>query len=179
MVATSLTYRYWIDAADTITFVNGPWLAFARENGAAELTEASVVGRSLWDFIEGQETKQLYAALIEKVRTQDKLVVVPFRCDSPLVRREMRLLMKQNGEGIVRFESVITQVQPREFLRLFDRTTPRSRTVLDMCSCCKRILAEPVGWTDVDDAVARLHLLAEETMPQLRQTICPSCAQLV
>ena len=53
MLAESRTYRYRVDAADVIVWVDSWWLAFAQENGAPELVTETVVGRHLWDFVFG------------------------------------------------------------------------------------------------------------------------------
>jgi hypothetical protein len=50
---------------------------------------------------------------------------------------------------------------------------------LTLCSCCKQALIEPLGWLDLEEVVARLRLLEKETTPQLRQSICPVCADAV
>ena len=62
-------YRYRVDATDRINWVDSWWLAFARENGASELTADSVIGRSLWDFVSGADTRRLFKAIHERVRS--------------------------------------------------------------------------------------------------------------
>ena len=56
---------YTIDATDSISSVSPSWLVFARANGARELTRESVVGRSLWDFIDGERVHELYRLVVE------------------------------------------------------------------------------------------------------------------
>jgi hypothetical protein len=47
-----------------------------------------------------------------------------------------------------------------------------------MCSCCKRIDREPEGWMELEDAAIRLKLFETSQSPELRYTICPTCAAL-
>jgi hypothetical protein len=176
MVAPSHKYVYAINEWDVISDVDPAWLAFASENGAAELTRPYVIGRSLWEFIEGKETQQLYASIIQRVRTETPRVVIPFRCDSPTLRRYMRLTISRQPSRVIRFESFIDRVEPRGYLRLLDSHTRRTQQQLTLCSCCKRALIEPSGWMDIEDAAAYLHLFEQSAAPQLRQIICPACA---
>jgi hypothetical protein len=176
MVSFSLPkYRYAVNANDAITSVSPLWLAFARENGASQLTCEAVMGRSLWDFIDGVETTRLYKAIVQRVRTSILRVMVPFRCDSPTLRRYMRLEITRQPEGSVQFDGVLERVEPTTRLNLLDPAFPRSRATLTLCSCCKRALVEPYGWLEIEDVAVRLHLLEEKNAPQLRSAVCPEC----
>ncbi len=65
-------YRYCIDANDRLIEVDELWLAFARENGAERLTEAAVLGRSLWDFVEGEAIRAVYEDIHQRLRSCGK-----------------------------------------------------------------------------------------------------------
>lgn len=176
MVRASLPrYRYTVDAHDTITGVSPLWLGFARENGAAQLTAEAVIGQDLWRFICGTETIQFYRAILQRVRTTARRIVVPFRCDSPTLRRYMRLDITRGDQGAVQFEGILEHVEPMTRLNLLDPVFPRSHEVLTMCSCCKRVLLEPHGWLNIEDAAARLHLFEQEQAPHVRQAVCFEC----
>lgn len=54
------TFCYRVDTGDDLVWVDAAWLAFARENGAADLTEISVKERSQWEFIADATTQCLY-----------------------------------------------------------------------------------------------------------------------
>jgi hypothetical protein len=174
-IQARLKYRYAVDASDTIVSVSPLWLAFARENGAPELSEQAMIGRSLWDFIEGAETTRLYQAIFQRVRSTVPRVIVPFRCDSPTLRRQMRLEIHRGPENSIRLDGVLERVELTPQLNLLDPGFPRSDDLLTMCSCCKRAIIEPVGWLEIDQAAARLHLLERDRAPRIRQTICPDC----
>jgi len=168
-------YGYAVDANDTIISVSPIWLAFARENGAPELSEQAVVGRSLWDFIEGTETVDLYKAIFQRVRSSTPRVIMPFRCDSPTLRRHMRLEITRGPNEGIQFDGVLEHVEPTKVLNLLDPSFPRSDAILTMCSCCKRAIIEPFGWLEVEEAAVRLHLLEKSRAPKIRQTVCPGC----
>jgi hypothetical protein len=137
-----------------------------------------VLGRPLWDFIAGEETRDLYRAILGRVRAEDVSVIVPFRCDSPAFRRWMRLVMTPGERGAVRFDGLLVRKLERIHLGILDTGLPRSRRELPMCSCCKRVRLGP-DWLEPEDAVARLHVLGAEPYPRLQQVVCPSCRATV
>jgi hypothetical protein len=177
-VATS-KYRYRVDAADLVVWVDSLWLAFARENGAAELTEQAVLGRPLWDFVEGEETRKLYREIHARVRSRVKSVVLPFRCDSPSLLRHMRMTITREDAGRLMYESLLIRVEPRRRLGMLDSQQPLSNSFVTMCSFCKRGLLESAGWLEVEDLCVRLQLFEAAKAPRLRHTVCPDCCHAV
>jgi hypothetical protein len=177
MVYASLPrYRYSVDAQDVISSVSPNWLAFARENGAPELTAQAVVGHCLWDFIDGIETIRLYQAILQRVRTTAVQILVPFRCDSPTLRRYMRLEISSQPQDSVQLDGLLVRVEPTTArVNLLDPRFPRSHDVLNVCSCCKRAMVEPMGWLEIEDIAVRLHLLEQERAPQMHYDVCPDC----
>ena len=91
-------FDYALDGSDVIVSLGEAWLRFARENGAPELCRESVVGRSLWEYVTGDTTRQLYQAIFRRVRDRGETLVLPFRCDSPERFRFMELAIGC-GEG--------------------------------------------------------------------------------
>jgi hypothetical protein len=169
-------YQYCVDRDDKIKSINAWWLAFARENGANELTEQSVVGSCLWDFVADEETRRLYQGIHTHLREHGKTVVLPFHCDSPTVRRHMQLTITgMAADGELSYEGVVIRVEPRQHLAVLDPLRPRTDSFLWMCSCCKRALLETRGWLETEEISNRLHLYEKEKLPSLRQTICPLC----
>jgi hypothetical protein len=166
--------RYEIDAADRITAVGDRWLAFARENDAPSLTPEAVLGRSLWDFVAGDQTRVLYQEILRRVREHGVQIILPFRCDSPAYRRWMRLVITPRGEGSVRLDCVLERKLERLNLGILDPASRRSRDELPICSCCKRVAVES-DWLEPEDAVTRLYELAEEPYPRLSHVVCEAC----
>jgi hypothetical protein len=169
--------RYRVDAWDRIIWVDEIWLAFARENGAAELTESAVLMRPLWDFVAGANLCRLFQNIHERVRTSVDSVVLPFRCDSPTLQRHMRLTITQEHGGQLLYDSMLIRTVPQRRSFVLDAKISRSAAILTICSSCKQALIEPIGWLTIDDASARLGLLEGQEVPQLRHTICPDCAE--
>jgi len=176
MVLEAPKYQYWLDASDAVVRVDEQWLAFARENGADELIEALVLGRSIWDFIEGESTRNIYRQIHARVRTDIERVVLPFRCDSPTLQRHMRLTITRGERGELAYESLLVRAVSQRYLSVLDHTKKRTSAVLTMCTNCKRCLLESVGWIGVEDISARLRLFDSPEVPKLRHTVCPQCA---
>ena len=169
------TSVWTIDRDNVITSVGGDWDAFAESNDAASLCGSSVVGRSLFDFISGEETQRIYRLLLRRVRAVDAPVIVPFRCDSPEMRRHMRLEIEPLSERAIEFRGVLVAAEPRPHLRLLARNAPRSEALLVSCSFCLRMRLPNGEWIEAEDAVVRLGLLTLERTPRLAHGICPAC----
>ena len=83
------TFNYSINANDIIQSVSDSFVSFANENLESDPnpSENTFLGKSVYEFITGNEVKHLYQLLIEQVRTTSKNVVIPYRCDSFTVKR--------------------------------------------------------------------------------------------
>jgi hypothetical protein len=171
-------YQYELDNDDKIIEVDGWWLAFAQENGIPELTASMVVGHSIWEFIAGEPTQSLYRVLHDRVRATGRPISVPFRCDSPTLQRYMQLTIHTEPQGHLLYESTLIRTQPQRYMRLLSPQFPRSSESLTMCSFCKRSLIEPSDWLDLENISLKLRLFDQQTVPELRYTVCPQCANL-
>ena len=169
-------YRLATDADDAIASVDESWLEFARENGAPELTREAVLGRSLWDFVAGDGTRALYRAIAERVRATDAAVLLPFRCDSPEFRREMRLEVSHHTGGTLHWTTVLVRIEPRLHLGVMEASqiTPPKR--LSLCSVCRRVRSDAGEWLDAEDAAARFGLFRHDDSLGLVYRVCPNCA---
>lgn len=171
--------RYRVDPSDRLVWVDDIWLAFARENGAVDLTEDKVCGRSLWDFVSDEVTREVYLDIHARVRLTGSSMVLPFRCDSPSVRRQMQLTITGEQSGHIMYDSLLLKAESRRWLGALESKRPRSDVILRMCSCCKRVLTEPMGWLDLEDAYVTLRIFEAPEAPQLQYTVCPECPEAV
>ena len=128
--AAPQVFDYAIDPFDTIVSVSEPWVEFARENAAPEL--GKVIGHSIWEYIEGKPTRDLYDVVFSRVRAQGDTIELPFRCDSPTVYRFMRLVVAPSDGGGVCFQGVLLREQEKPYEPMLDRALPRSGRVLEI-----------------------------------------------
>lgn len=171
------TYVYRIDRHDRIVSVSENWTAFAAENEGLETCHPKVVlHRSLWDFIQDDETRHLYGIVIDKVRSTGLPVAFPFRCDSPEMRRRLELEILPQGGGSLEFRSTVLETESREPQDLLKRNArPSSGAILTICSMCKKVRLPSGGWREVEEAVASLGLFDEAQLPDLSHGVCPAC----
>jgi hypothetical protein len=169
-------YTYRIDGENRLTAVGANWDDFLRANGGHPSSESrAVLGRSVFDFISGLDTLQLYHLLLQKVRRAGSPARVLLNCDSPDTRRRMVLTIQPEADGDLLFSSEVISVVAREPVRLPEGDSAGGELV-SICSFCKQIEAPAGrGWVDVE---AYLHLSAHFTKvapPRLTHGVCPAC----
>jgi hypothetical protein len=173
-VAGDRSFEYRLDGRDRVEHVSPAWLAFARENDAAELTRDRVIGRPLWSFVRGMEVQSVYRALFRDVRERGIPLAIPFRCDSPGERREMELEVAPGDGGALKICGRLLRVRPRTYLALLDSMLPRDGEArVELCSFCKRLHIRGRGWFEADELPACDH---GNGLPALDHGLCDDCA---
>ncbi len=162
---------YRVDAAGYLTFVNEGWNAFAVLNDTPELLGPAVLGRRVVDGIAGDETRMIYNQLRERALAGAP-IELPYRCDSPRLRRRMSLSIVAVGTEL-EFRSSLVDVVMRPAVPVLDPQSPRSGGMLTVCSWCNR---GRVGsrWAEIEEVVAELRLF-DAAVPQLTHGVCPDC----
>jgi hypothetical protein len=171
---------YELDGDDRITSVDERWDEFALENDAPELAGGAVLGRILWDFVQGEEPRLLLRGLLGRVRVQARDMMLPFRCDSPRERRFMTFeVVPGAGEGL-RILTEIVRVEPRSRPAHFlEPSALRGDLFLRMCSWCNRVRGAADVWLEIEEALALEDLLSGAPLPRITHGICPRCAHLL
>ncbi|MFP5213795.1 MAG: hypothetical protein ACLGPL_10485 [Acidobacteriota bacterium] len=171
-----------IDGRDTIIHIDDSWIAFARENGLAEASKHDFIGRPLWNFIEGPETKHLWRLMLGRVRSKQTPIWLSYRCDAPDRRRYMRMGIIPHPNMDVEMYNTVVKEEVRKSLRVLDPAFPRDERVIKICSWCKRVLVGSDGrmenmgeWMELEDAVERLKLFESASLPSLNHGICNLC----
>jgi hypothetical protein len=169
------TYLHRITPDDRIEFVNDAWIRFAEANGGPALVQ-EVLGTSLWQHISGPAVVHLSRHLVATVRQTHTEVSLPFRCDSPLLRRFLRMRIVPLAQGRIEFCTWVEREEPfPNPLRLLDPCAPRNPAELvRMCAWCKKI--DKGGcWLEIEDALEQLRLFDHRTLPAITHCICDSC----
>lgn len=170
----ALTLNYRIDAEDRVIGVNDAWGEFAAANDGGEVIAEKVIGRPLWDFVSGEGIAELYWQMIRRAR-EGHAVEFTYRCDAPEWRRLFRMTVQSHAHGVVEFRSVLEWEEQRPKVQLLDCHQARDERWTRVCSWCQNVAVSDDAWLPVEEAVARLELLATETMPKLTHGICPAC----
>lgn len=162
---------YRVDARGCLTFVNEGWNTFATLNDSPELCGPAVLGRRVADSIAGPETRLIYELLMQRAAAGVR-IELPYRCDSPMMRRRMTLTVAAAGPEI-EFRSQIVAVAMRPVVRALEPHHPRSEELLTVCSWCNR---GRIGtrWAEIEDVVDELGLFETE-VPRLTHGMCPDC----
>lgn len=173
--------RYRLDREDVLRSVSGSWDDFARENDAPHLSGVAVVGRSIWDFIAGEEVRHLSGLLFSAVREEERPVTVPFRCDAPGIRRWMTLTIEPVSASGGGLDITVRSVgeESRTPARVLDVHARRTGATLRVCAWCKRARLGEDDWSEIEEAVERYGLFGSEKVPTISHGICPECRERV
>ena len=170
---------YRLSPDDVVIGVGPGWDEFALQNDGDGAVSDRVVGRSLFDFIDGSSTRELLRSLLQRTRARERRTELSFHCDAPHARRSMSWSAEREPDGSLLVRTRILEEGPRDPVPFMDRTVPRSTEVIRMCSWCNRIAADPEGWVEPETAAARLGLFTEREVPDITHGICPSCTAAV
>jgi hypothetical protein len=175
---TPAALSYAIDEQDHLVRMDEGYYRFAEENGWAEA--GSSLGRSLWDYVSGDELVKLQRLLIRRVRDEVGDVELPFRCDGPGVRREMSIrIVARPGGRIVLFSARLRSQEERDVPQpLLDSESPRGEEIIEMCGWCDRFEVDG-EWIEVEEAASRLELFSRAELPALSHGICPDCNEML
>jgi hypothetical protein len=168
---------YAIDDQDRLIRLDEGFYRFAEENGWDGVD--SSLGRSLWDFVAGDDVRKLQRMLVRRVREGLHDVELPFRCDGPEVTREMdvRIVADRSGRVVLFSARLRSEDERDEPQPLLDPSAVRDEEdFLPMCAWCDRFLVAG-KWVEVDEAAQRLQLFRRDQLPSLDHTVCPSCNQ--
>jgi hypothetical protein len=169
---------YAIDHDDRLVKVDEGYYRFAEENGWDEV--GASLGRSLWDFVAGHELVKLKRMLLRRLRSETRSIELPFRCDSPDVRREMaiRIVAHTSGRAVL-FAAFMQSEEARDTPQpMLNPNSPRNAEVLTMCGWCDRFLVDG-EWVEIEVAVERLGLFRHPELPRISHDICPDCSAML
>jgi hypothetical protein len=170
-----MSIQYSIDRADRIRFINEAWLQFACQNAGAHLNRAYVIGKSLWEFIQGEDISQTYGMIFKAVRTKQQPVVLKFRCDSSACRRYFQLTVSPLQEDELMLSTHPIRECSRNPIALLDPDVQRGEPFLTICSWCIKACLPTEEWVELDEAINRLDYLGSGVVPRLTHGICPEC----
>ncbi|MFM2356699.1 MAG: hypothetical protein RLZZ528_2435 [Pseudomonadota bacterium] len=157
-----------LDAGHRFLYVGGDWDAFAQDNGAEAATGEAIAGSTLFDHIEGFETRAFLNAALFAVRDCGKPFVLDYRCDSPRVRRFMRMTVSPlRGDRLLMLHDFLHEERVGKTLLPWivaqDGVAPK-------CSVCCAVQYGEV-WLDP--------FLARNPHPaRVQAGLCPSCRAL-
>ncbi|MCX7822296.1 MAG: hypothetical protein N2260_02490 [Syntrophobacterales bacterium] len=176
MVEIGETWSYVIDRNDILIDFSENFITFAESNGwKVTSLNRELLGRNIFDFIDGAETRHIYRILFDLIRQNKKIGPIPFRCDAPHLRRFMELYLTPLPEGAIRITTKLLQVEPREPLIALVSSSEKSQRLTKMCSMCKKIEVGDHSWVEIEDGLSLLKIFEHEKMPAITHGVCPPC----
>lgn len=166
-----IVLNYSVDSNGKIVSIEGPWDEFAAENDGMDLNREQILGANLFKNIAGSGTREVYRTMHRYLlENPEESLEFDYRCDSPGLRRDMQMKMK-NQEGLLRYSSAVVKISSHDQLLEIDYTR-EGDTVVVMCAWCKRIKYPDTAerW----HSPARIFELANEPF-MISHGICPDC----
>jgi hypothetical protein len=170
-----MSIQYSIDRADRIRFINEAWLQFGCKNAGEHLNRAHVIGKSLWEFIEGEDVRHIYGLIFKAVRMKCQPAVFRFRCDSSVCRRYYLLTVSPLQEDELMLSTHPIREVSRDPIPLLDPDAERGEPFLTICSWCNKARLPTDEWVELEDAIHRFDFLGSRTVPLLTHGLCPKC----
>lgn len=174
--AQQRTIVYSIDRHDVLTNIGDGWTEFADENdGVDVLYPNSVIGKSLWDFVKGLSLRQIYQEIVRDVRGNDRTVAFDYRCDSPSLKRFMRMeITGQSHSSNVTFLSRTIRIEAKEHI-LKVAAAHRGHFQMTRCSICNLVKLPNEQWDELEIALTEFDLLANDREVRFAWGVCPIC----
>ncbi len=186
---------YVIDPSGLITRIGrANWNRFAASNGGSiMLNGAGVVGRSLYDFIDGEAIRATYQRYIDAVVAQDRgRAIVQCQCSSPDMQRGLRIAITpirgHRRVDQVLIQSITVAEMMRPPLALFDFAASQASPsvskrlpILAMCSFCQQV-RHPAGSSDATGewlAAEAYYRRGGSNEVRISHAMCPTCADCV
>jgi hypothetical protein len=138
------TTHYRLDAKNRIIEVGGNWDRFAHENGADDLASDFVIGLPLRAFISGDVTKMFMDTMLTRVRLTGKPAVIPYRCDSPGIKRFMEMSLEAIGTEVFSEHRILAERPMPRHTNFRVAAHNKSCRMIKQCSMCSRF-ANPGG----------------------------------
>ena len=145
---TPTTYR--LDKNNRILSVGGPWDEFAQANGGIAACASRIQGRLIWEFVSGDITRMWIEVLLQLVIVRQETMERTYRCDSPDLKRFMRMRITPDGSGILRVEHALLSVEKRiNPVYVRPLALASGRRARFRCGICGRIENEG-AWVEPD-----------------------------
>jgi hypothetical protein len=163
---------YVLDSHDRIISVSKEWNAFSDENGGKHSSSTDVIGQRIWDFVAGDATRMWLATVFQFARLCGTSIERPYRCDSPEMKRfmRMRIVSEQGGNLRIEHEVLATEQRPAPIHIHYGANTTKNTS--QRCSICGRV--NRGGWQDPlaehADASNRIIVI---------YTVCEDCQRLM
>jgi hypothetical protein len=152
-----------IDESDRICAVSANWDHIAAQQNGSSVTAAHVLGKSVWGFVAGNDTRSYFEKLFDMARSVQKNVALPYRCDTPMVMRSYNMDIVPLSGGHLR---IVHSSMP-EKSEAFSVIQMDETRIEKVCSICLSVHYDG-AWHD--DYFAPRGYIRQDDF-----TVCPTC----
>ncbi|MES9992175.1 MAG: hypothetical protein ABW098_09490 [Candidatus Thiodiazotropha sp.] len=166
---------YELDAGNRICLIEGNWDEFVRKNisgdqSSERLIKENVLGNRLENYIHDDATRMLLYTLIDGVRRTKQVKTIRYRCDSPNMKRFMRMVIEpQKHEGVRLIHSFLRSENLDPPVEIEPVTADTAKHNV-RCSICNRIELNRC-WLEPDEAAMK----SGKKRFHVSYTVCPIC----
>jgi hypothetical protein len=97
------------------------------------------------------------------------------RCDSPDLRRYLKLRITPAADGGIDFVTETICTEQREFQHILDANAKRADGLIVACSWCNKLRIGENCWQEAEDAIGALALFETDAIPALSHGMCEEC----
>jgi hypothetical protein len=178
---------YVLDEAARFLLVGRPYWRLQVDDAPGQIEPGDLIGRNLFDFIQGDDVRDLYLRVLARLRAKASAPVqLIYRCDSPGMMREFRMTASVVADGDSRgylFTSQQIRHGQRPPLPLFDYQAlaaflhDPTAPILTICSMCHRVKSragdedDPRSWVEPE----QYYREGGSSHVSLSHGLCPAC----
>ena len=161
----NITNSYTLNDEDRIVSVGPQWDQYALDEDAPESVADKVLGREIWDFIEGHQTRDYLFGIFHVCRIEYEEFNALYRCDTPDLYRLFRLIVKPHASGMLTVDHALIEKRQSAGIRRIAAFPDHHDTT--RCSIC---CAFQIGGKWID-----LEVRPEPGNFAKSYSICPKC----
>jgi len=167
------TTSYWLDNQDRIIEVSSTWDVFAKENNGESVFSENIIGKSLKNYIKSDETRMFTELLLNKARLLNITVERQYRCDSPDVKRFMKMLIIPEEYNVLRVNHYVLKIEPHSIKLNFMYANDQKIKFMKRCSICNKVHFEN-KWLEGDSNEVSKYI-RENNLIHVLYTVCEVC----
>ncbi len=167
------TTLYVLDNQDRIVLIEGAWDEFAKDNDGANLSSDEVYGQLIWDYVTGDTTRMWLEALFQYARVSALILERLYRCDSPNMKRFMRMRIIPLQTNCLRIEHEVLATEQRAVPVKIQYSKNMMKNTKRRCSICGRL--------NIDGAWQEPHLNHKNESKEVMviYSVCDDCQRLL
>ncbi|MGC8925272.1 MAG: hypothetical protein ACP5LO_04500 [Calditerrivibrio sp.] len=173
ILGENIQNSYLLDRNLNIIDLHPNWDLFVYENsGDKKFLKSSILGRNIFEFIKGDSVRMWFESLITLVKFSNRSITRNYSCDSPDVKRFMKMRITPQEGGQIKFDHYIislTKIPIKAKMHFYNN----AENIITRCSVCNRFLYHE-KWQEIE-LVANLIDLSRVSIVDI---VCGDCIKI-